>query len=256
MPAFDPAPAARVLAAAYKSGELVAELPAEGRPANLAQGYDVQERVAETVGDPPAGWKLGMGSANAMRAASLQAPVVGRVFGSRLKRSGETVKLPVNAPILVEIEIAVVLARDIAPGDKVDPRQCIASAHIASELVQSQFTDRKTVGLPSFVADSVGFAALVVGHAVDLAKLAGIVDGISVMVDGVENARGLKGDDAIDPVGMLGALIAHAKDHGVTLRKDEVITTGTITKPFDIVARTAAIAVRAPGVELDFRTAM
>lgn len=256
MAAFDPAPSARVLAAAFRDGSLVAELPVSGRPTDLDQGYAVQELVAQTIGDRAAGWKLGLGSANAMRAASLKSPVIGRVFGSRLKRSGETVNLPVNAPIMVEIEVAVVLSRDIAPGDKVEARQCIASAHIASELVQSRFTDRKRVGLPSFVADSVGFAALIVGQTIDLAGLPGIVDGISVTVDGVECARGLKGDDAIDPVGMLEALIAHARARGLTLRKDEVVTTGTITKPFDIVNRLAAVVVRAPGVELDYRTTM
>jgi 2-keto-4-pentenoate hydratase len=255
MAVFDPAPAADVLVAAFRGGRQVAGLPDDARPADLAQGYDVQDKVAEIIGDRIAGWKLGLGSANAMRAASLRRPVIGRVFGSRLARSGETVNLPVEAPILVEIEIAVVLARDVAPGDSVDPRSCIASAHIASELVQSRFFDRTTVGLPSFVADSVGFAALVVGHTVDIAKLRDIVDGIVVSVDGRESARGLKGDDAIDPIEMLGHLMAHARERGMTLRRDEVVTTGTITKPFDVTARRAGVTVRAPGVELDYRIA-
>jgi 2-keto-4-pentenoate hydratase len=256
MPAFDPTPSAELLAAALCDGTQIAELPSAGRPADLAQAYDVQDRVAAISKDRAAGWKLGLGSANAMRGANLKRPVIGRMFASRLKRNGETVRLPSSYPILVEIEIAVVLSRDIAPTDKVAPRDAFATAHIVSELVQSRFVDRKVVGLPSFVADSVGFAALVVGHPIDIDRLPEIVEGVVVSLDGKEASRAAKGDDAINPLEMLDHLMAHARERGITLRKDDVVTTGTLTRPFDIVATNGTVSVRAPGVELDFKTVM
>ena len=108
--------------------------------------------------------------------------------------------------------------------------------------------------VPSLVADSVGFAALIVGQPVDMAKVGAIIDGITVMLDGQEVARGLKGDDGLDPLEMVGVLMQHARERGVTLRKGELVTTGTITKPFDIVGRKGAIVTRAPGVELVYQT--
>jgi 2-keto-4-pentenoate hydratase len=256
MPAFDPSISAELLARALNEGTQVTELPGAGRPADLAQGYDVQDRVAAISKDRPAGWKLGLGSTNAMRGANLTRPVIGRVFASRLKRNGETVRLPYSRPILVEIEIAVVLSRDISPSDRVAPRDCFETAHIVSELVQSRFVDRRVVGLPSFVGDSVGFAALVVGHPVDVGRLPEIVNSIVVSLDGKEASRAATGDDAIDPLEMLEHLMAHARERDITLRKGEVVTTGTLTRPFDIVAANGMVSVRAAGIELDFKTVL
>ena len=70
----------------------------------------------------------------------------------------------------------------------------------------------KTAGVPSLVADGVAFAALIVGQAVDLAKVDQIVDGITVTLDGQEMARGLEGDDGLDPLTMVGVLMAHARE--------------------------------------------
>ena len=50
---FDPAPAASILADAWRSGEQLTELPAEIRPQTLAQGYDIQDRLIGAPG--PAG---------------------------------------------------------------------------------------------------------------------------------------------------------------------------------------------------------
>ena len=43
--AFDPHPAAAMLAQAWRSGTLLAELPRAVRPATMAQGYDIQGPV-------------------------------------------------------------------------------------------------------------------------------------------------------------------------------------------------------------------
>ena len=47
---FDPAPAASLLAASWRSGKLLTELPAAIRPASIAQGYDVQDRMVADIG--------------------------------------------------------------------------------------------------------------------------------------------------------------------------------------------------------------
>ncbi len=235
---FDPAPAAELLAQAWRSGEQLVELPAGVRPVSLAQGYDLQDAFIRRMGGAQ-GWKLGVGSKAAMRAAKIERPLVGRVLESRFHRSGATVALPNVSPATVEFEIAFVLGRDIAPGEKLDdPMSAVERKHVTFELVLSRFVNRRAVGWPSFVGDSVGFEALVIGD--DITDMEGVARTVAIEVDGKEVARGLTGDELTDPVASFGHLINHARERGVTLRRGQVATLGAIGKPFDV----------APGAEI------
>lgn len=236
--AFDPAPAAALLAQAMTSGKRIAEIPEQARPQTIDDGYAVQDRIAGTSGHPlgetPAGWKLGLGSANAMKGANLSAPLIGRVFEERLHKTGAVVAAPAGATALIEIEVAFTLSRDVPPSETVaNPLDVVASANLVSEIVLSRFVDRRVVGLPSFAADSVGFHALVVGPVVDPARIGAMARSMAVTLDGKPTVEGLTGDDSIDPIAMLAALMAHARHRGITLRKGEIVTTGTLSKPFD-----------------------
>lgn len=255
---FNPAPAARLIAQAYNKATTLDALPENVRPTSLAEGYDVQDRIAaDTVeerglNDHLAGWKLGLGSANAMKGAGLSRPVIGRVFASRLYKAEDPVPVPAHAPALIEIEVAFTLGRDIAPTERIaNPLDIVAHANIVSEIVLSRFTDRKVVGLPSFVADSVGFHALVIGQRVETAHIGEIARHLVVTLDGREIVRAATGDDAIDPIAMLGHLMAHAAERGLTLRKGDVVTTGTLSKPFETTSP-GQITAKADDIELAF----
>ncbi|MBB1594143.1 hypothetical protein A9973_08670 [Achromobacter sp. UMC46] len=54
-------------------------------------------------------------------------------------------------------------------------------------------------------------------------------------LDGQVKARAQTGDDATDPLRSLAALYAHAADRNVTLRAGEIVSTGAMCTPFDIV---------------------
>ncbi len=240
---YDPRVAAATLADAWKSGRQLAELPAAARPGSLAEGYDLQEAMLAANAQPIAGWKLGVGSPAGMRAGKLDRPLVGRVLGPRLYRSGDIVQLPNAAPVTVEFEIAFVLGRDIAPSDRIDdPLEAVAEVRTTFELVLSRFTNRRAVGWPSFVGDSVGFEALVVGMHFDRARMAEVATSVVITVDGKEMARGLSGDDLTDPIASFNYLIAHARERGQTLKRGEIATLGAIGKPFDV---TGAAAIEA-----------
>ena len=258
MSTFDPAPAAAILAGAMSTGHRIAALPEAQRPRTLAEGYDVQDRLALeasrglNLADKPAGWKLGFGSTNAMKAAGLDRPVIGRVYASRLLQDGAKVRAPAGAQALIEIEIAFTLGRDVAPTDRIaQPLEAVAETHLVCEVVLSRFTDRRTVGLPSFAADSVGFHALVIGPKTQPSAIDAIARSMVVALDGQEAARGSSGDDAINPVTMLAALMAHARERQITLRKGEVVTTGTLSKPFDAPVP-STIDAHADGLSLRF----
>jgi len=221
---FDPAPAAAALAHAWRSGVQLAELPLAIRPRSIDEGYAVQDALIDAMAEPTAGWKLGVGSPVAMRQTGLGHPLVGRVLAPRCHASGASFALARGTAITVEFEIAF-------------------------EIVRSRYLDRRAVGWPSFAADSVGFAALAVGPPIDVAQIARVTEEVVVTLDGNEAARGLQGDEWSDPLAGLAALLVHARERGVTLRRGEIVSAGAIARPFT-VERDARLCATACGVEL------
>jgi 2-keto-4-pentenoate hydratase len=252
---FDPAPAAALLADAWRSGKQIQELPEPIRPRTIAEGYDVQDRLIAALGEPVAGWKLGVGSAIQKRQLGVGRSIAGRVLSSRMYRAGDAVPLPNDAPATIEFEIAYILGRDILPGEPVFPAlDAVAEMRVAFEVVLSRFVDRRAVGWPSFAADNAGFQALVVGDAVSPAQIGALADALVVLADGKEAARRLLGEDVTDPAAALGDLIATARERNKVLPKDSIVSTGTVSQPFNVAGPGAEIAARWLGKEFGFRT--
>lgn len=254
---FDPAATASVLSQAWRNGELLERLPAGLKPETLAQGYDAQDALFLGAGGSRAGWKLGVGSPAAMRAAQLSRALVGQLEKARLHASGVHLRLPAATAVTIECEIAFVLDRDISPqpGATFAPDD-IRSTCVTFEVVRSRFTDRKTVGWPSFAADNVGFEALIVGESLckglDPQVMRELAQTAVVHLDGVPRAKGLFGDSATDPLASLAALYQHAAERGETLRAGDIVTTGAMCEPFDIQGEGHGLSVEYFGRELLF----
>lgn len=254
-PGFDAQACAATLLKTWRTGGQLSALPPELRPVTLAEGYDAQDCLIAAAGGARAGWKLGVGSPALLRTSGLSRPLVGQVAQSRCHTSDTTICLPDDAPVTVECEIAFILAHDIPPEA---PRHVlpntIRSACVTFEVVRSRFTSRRTVGWPSFVADNVGFEALVVAEPLHTGLLREINDTVEIRLDGVPVARALSGDDATDPLNSLQALLAHARERGITLRAGEIVSTGAMCKPFDITGTGHEVVASYFGHELIFRT--
>ncbi len=253
--AFDPGPAASILAQAWRSGAILSELPADVRPRTMLQGYDIQDRLAGEIGQTTVGWKLGVGSAALKRQSGVGRSIAGRIFERFVFRHGDTIPLPIDAPVTVEFEIAYVLGRDIEPGEAVFPlHEAIAETRVTFELVLSRFRDRRAVGWPSFAADNGGFQALVLGDAVDPSNLEALARTLSVSRDGKEVARAVSGDDATDPLAAFQDLVATARERQMVLPKGSIVSTGTLSKPFVIAAPAADVTATFLGRTLAFKT--
>ena len=252
---FDPRPAARLLAEAWHSGELLRELPAAVRPMTMSQGYDVQDRLIDALAAPVAGWKLGVGSAAQKRQSGVGRSIAGRILRSRVHGSGATVSLATAAPITVECEIAYVLGRDVEPDMTIDePMAVVGEVRLAFELVRSRFVDRRVVGWPSFAADDAAFHALILGEPIAPAGIADARRTLQVSLDGDEAVPVLTGEDATDPLAALGDLIAIARERRMRLPAGSIISTGTMTKPFDVVpTKKASIVASCQGRTLAFQ---
>lgn len=233
---YDAAPAAELLARRWQDGIQIAALPESVRPVDLHQGYALQQAFFDTTGELRGGWKLGLSSPAAMRAAKLDRPLIGQLPVSRCVREGAPTPVHREGAITVEFEIAVVLSRDIAPGQApADVRDAIGGVHTAFELVRSRFMDRRAVGWPSFAGDNVGFDWSVLGREIDAEDIDAVIESCEVRIDGDTRARALSGDQLVDVYDSLRHLMDHAAEYGLTLRQGEIVSCGAIAAPFDLI---------------------
>jgi len=252
MTTFDPNPAARLLAQVWDGSQQITELPADIRPANIDQGYDVQDRLIDLLGEPVIGWKLGVGSAKLKQQSGVGRSIAGRVLETRRHEPGAAVRLSFAAPVTIEFEIAFVLGEDIDHGFTGDARNAIAEARVTFELVMARFVDRRAVGWPSFAADDSGFEALIVGERLDERRIPELLSSLVVSVDGQEKARASTGDDATDPYGAFTDLVSIARERKMILPKGSIISTGSASMPFAASAPKGEVSASYLGQKLGF----
>jgi 2-keto-4-pentenoate hydratase len=239
---FNPEPAAAFLADVWRGSRQVAELPLALRPADIGQGYDIQDPLVQRLGDPAVGWKLGVGSPKLKQQSGVGRSIAGRILGSRRHGPGSHIRLSFAAPVTIEFEIAFVLGQAIDQTFDEDIRSAIAETRVTFELVMARYIDRRTVGWPSFAADNSGFEALVVGEPIDDQKVPELLSSLVVMVDGQERARAATGDDATDPYGAFADLVAIARERNMLLPKGSIISTGSASMPFALSAPRTSVA--------------
>ncbi|MGY4238326.1 2-keto-4-pentenoate hydratase [Bradyrhizobium sp. USDA 4449] len=249
---FDPNPAARLLAQVWHGSQQIAELPADIRPANIDQGYDVQDRLIELLGVPVVGWKLGVGSAKLKQQSGVGRSIAGRVLETRRHEPGAAIRLSFAAPVTIEFEIAFVLGRDIDSSFIGDPKSAISETRVTFELVMARFVDRRSVGWPSFAADDSGFEALIVGESLDERQIPELLSSLVVSVDGQEKARAATGDDVTDPYAAFSDLVAIARERKMILPKGSIISTGSASTPFAVSAPKREVSASYLGKKLGF----
>ena len=164
-------------------------------------------------------------------------------------------ELPNAAPVTVEFEIAYILGRDILPDEAAFPvLDAVCETRVSFELVLSRFIDRRAVGWPSFAADNGACQAVVLGDTVATSDLAALVESLIVRVDGQEKARAATGEDVTDPADALSDLVAIARERGMLLPNNSIISTGTVSRPFNIAAPSAHISAQFLGRAFAFHT--
>lgn len=237
------ADAAALLADAYRIGTQIEALPADLCPQTLEEGYDIQDRLVKCLETPVAGWKLGVGSPRAKSRTGVERTIAGRILKNEVYAPGAAIRLPNQAPVTIEFEIAFVVACDISPSENVaDPLTVVSETRVAFEVVLSRFIDRRAVGWPSFAADNSAFQSLVLGEAVDQASLPNIARSLVVEADGIEQARAETGENATVPTDSLADLLALSRERGTTLAKGSIVSTGSMSTPFNLSKSTAVRA--------------
>lgn len=238
---MEAASTASAVLTARRRGPPYRPLPGELAPVTLAEGIAAQVALARMMdADPPAGFKLGATAAVMRAHLGLEHPLAGFMGREGLRETGAT-RPWTGAPIGVECEIGVRLARDLPAGpcDRAAAVAAVGEVFAAIEIVEHRYGppekgDHKTVSAAGLLADQVFHEGGVLGapagnwRALDLGAVAG-----RMMVDGKEVGHGTGADLLGHPMEALAWLAgsAEAKAFG-GLKAGQVVLLGSVTPPF------------------------
>ena len=236
--------AARLISA-RQSGERIAKLSAEDAPASAAEGYAVQEAILRRLGTKISGWKVGAANPTAE-------PQGGPILADRLQPSPARFALLPNALRTVEAELAFSFARDLPlrrePYSEAEVWEAIDAMHVAIEVLESSFVDRRFVPEHAPLADLLNNGAFCYGSAIrNWRGLDVLKPPATLLIDGKEIRRASAGTPGGHPRRLLGWLANHAAERGHPLRRGDIVTTGSHTGMYDAPAG-ARVAVRFDGI--------
>jgi 2-keto-4-pentenoate hydratase len=154
--------AASELIAIRNSGQAGPRLPATCRPADLEDGWQVQQEVTRGLGLPVGGWKAGLPGPGKWVAAPIYAPTLSR-------EAVCVAPWPDPHQVSVEPELAFVLAHDLPARAQAytepEVNAAIASVHAALEICASRYADPTQVPFPELLADGLVNGGLWMGPA-------------------------------------------------------------------------------------------
>lgn len=226
------AQAARALLEARRGGFKIPHLPAECRPRDIDDAYQIQDALLALMGEGASGWFLACTAPAMQKAHGLPGPYFGRMLTSAVFDSPARVAIgPSPKGWSVEIELVFRLARDLPPRavpyDAVEVASAVAAMHPGLELVDGRYEDMLKVDGPSLVADNGTDGILVLGPAyagwrsLDRAALAP-----RLFVDGVERGTGSGLAVMGDPLNALVWLANALSQRGLGLKAGETVNTG------------------------------
>lgn len=218
--------AARELATRRARGLRGERLPVALRPQSLDQGFAVQGRVTELLGelrgDRPIGWKCALPPAGKI--------VVAPLYGRELYHSGLAAPVTLVAPARLEPELAFVLGRDL-PAQLARDQGAIGAAigevRMAVELIGCRYDNPDACDFPELLADGLFNQGLILGPVLARAP-ALAAERIAIAVQSGGETRAFDGKHANGlPVNPLYWLAEFLHDHNLSLRAGDVIITGS-----------------------------
>ena len=215
--------------------------PAEHcRPADRAEAYLIQAKLAESSGEEVIGWKIAATSTAGQAHINVDGPLAGRLLKNRVLESGAAVSLLGNLMRVAEAEFAFRFRRDLGKREQPyrtdEVMEAIDSLHPAIEVPDSRYEDYTVAGAPQLIADNACAHWFILGEKAgdgwrerDLAQR---------NVDGYKNGKlAAKGKGANVLGGPRIALTWIANElirFGDGLCAGQVVTTGTCITPIPV----------------------
>ncbi len=225
----------------WRDGSVTAALPVAIRPMTRPEGYAAQAHLEGRSTTPLFGWKIAATSKMGQNHIGVDGPLAGRILAERVKRSGDTVSLAHNRMRVAEPEFAFRAGRDLAPRSapySVDEVLDAMDALIPSiEVPDSRFADYAKVGGPQLIADNACAHDFVAGEptTADWRRIDLSQHKVAATIPGKLEREGIGSNVLGDPRIALAWLVNELSGIGVTLRKGQLVTTGTCMQPIDIV---------------------
>lgn len=236
--------AAQIIADARQNHTTLFGLPEDCAPGGLEDGYAIQRAFTDIWSDDVKGWKAGATSPQSQELFSTDEPFYGPIFGNDLLTGPAKLSSDPFHIYGVEAEVAFVLGRDLPPSTATlsqdEMADAVASAHIAMEFVSPRLDKPGGYGVSQLIADGAGNGAVILGpeianwRNVDLSKVAA-----RMVINGEEISSGTGAEVLGNPINALIWFVARAGGHGHTLKKGDVVITGTLT----------GLKMAAPGAE-------
>jgi 2-keto-4-pentenoate hydratase len=207
--------------------------PSETAPLELPDAYRVQDELRQALlarGERLIGWKAGFTGKSAQQTYGVDHPVCGFLLASGVYATGDAVPVARFATVLVEVEVAFVLKRDLAgPGiTPVTALFAVEGALPALELVDGRYSGKPTAA--DMVADGVHANAIVLGQ--PLTPLAGLdlaLEGVVYELNGRVAATNTAAEVMGNPLNSLAWIANHLGGRGLGLRAGEVVMSGSVS---------------------------
>jgi 2-keto-4-pentenoate hydratase len=216
--------AARLIARARRTGELLPRLPEPCRPRDASEAYAIELALIDELGETLAGWKVALAPDHGLMA--------GLLVASRIYRAGATIDVSRYSLRGAEIEIGFRLDRAFPPRAADYTREEIESgvtAFVGVEIVDTRFASYEDTAPLDRMADFLANGAYVVGPARadwrehDLSRLEAYVS-----FDGRDQVRRVGGHPARDPLLPAIALINRLRET-TGAEAGAIVTTGSYT---------------------------
>ena len=202
-------------------------MPATGRPADLEDGWQVQQEVTRLLGLPVGGWKAGLPGTGKWVAAPIYAPTLSRAAVCVAPWTD-----PHQAEVNVEPELAFVLAHDLPARaqayTEAEVNAAVASVHAALELCASRYLDPAALPFAELLADGLVNSGLWMGPALnphDAAAAAAFELRWQLEGETAQTVQGRHPDG--NPRAPLYWLANFLRERGLGLQAGQVVITGS-----------------------------
>ena len=215
------------LANARLTGSFHAYQAGEG-PADHAGAYAIQAQVAKLTGNGVAGWKTGFAPQGQGIA------IAGPLFSGDTRPNGGAYRLAKGAWVIVEVELAIRLARDLPKGPVYsidDILEATDEVLTAIELVGTRYADFDAPPFEAKLADNLNNAGFVAGSGRrDVRAVARSGMALKLWRDGALIADHEARHNDGEPLLAVAAFASQQPDHLGGLKAGHYVTTGSLNK--------------------------